>query len=94
MADKAPPMPSTPGPTHHPPRIYLWDAGDFLGVTDDANRAKAAAAACITDGETARIERARVVEAQGGYERLGTGWTGRLCDDRVMWTAGMLAAAA
>lgn len=78
-------------------RIYLWDAGNYWGVTDDADRAMAAAAVCLADGGTARVERARAVMTSGlqpAYARLGMGWSGRLRGGRVTWAPLMRAAAA
>lgn len=67
---------------------WLWEAGDRLGITDDAMRAKAAAAACLAGKGTARVELAHLVlgrDLTQAYERAGIGWTGRAAYGRVAW---------
>jgi hypothetical protein len=57
---------------------WLWEAGvRHRGVTDDPERAKEAAAACLMRGEAARVEQAIVTFAgtgTGSYVCTGTGW--------------------
>lgn len=71
--------------------IYLWDACHFHGVTDDAGRAREAAAACIVGGfaSGARVESALLVSGFAhityGYERTGQGWQGQGKDGHVTW---------
>jgi len=72
--------------------IYLWDACHFRGVTDDPDRAREAAAACISSGlaSGARVESALLVSGFAhmtyGYERTGQGWQGKRRDSgRVTW---------
>jgi hypothetical protein len=64
--------------------VWIWAAsgpGDFCGVTDDPERARDAAAGCISSGEAsaARVESARARLGTGwlteGYVRSGHGWT-------------------
>jgi hypothetical protein len=60
-------------------RVWLWDAGNWLGVTDDEDRAKLAAQARLRDGGTASVELAIAAlgfrELSAMYIRTGTGWT-------------------
>jgi hypothetical protein len=71
--------------------IWLWDAGNGLGVTDNDMRAKQAAEACIASGQAtaARVERAVFVLARGtltyDYERTGEGWRTRNRDSGIAW---------
>lgn len=71
-------------------KVWLWDAGNYLGVTDDEERARAAAASRIADGGTARVELARLVTVtayglQPAYQRSGIGQAGRRTGSRVTW---------
>jgi hypothetical protein len=79
-------------------RLYLWDAptAGTLGVADSQHRAAAAAAACLTDGGTARVEAAWLAPgdiARPGYRRTGICWTGRLSSGQVVWTSSEVRAA-
>lgn len=71
-------------------RVWLWSAGNWLGVTDDEGRAKLAAQASLRDGGTARVELA--IAALGGrelsarYIRTGAGWTGHAVAGDVTWS--------
>lgn len=72
-------------------RVWLWDAGDRLGVTDDEERARAVAASCIPSAGTARVELARLVTItadgfQPAYQRSGIGQAGRRTGNQVTWT--------
>lgn len=67
---------------------WLWESGTQLGITDDENRAKLAAAACLAGPGTARVELARLVlgfDLAADYERAGVGWTGWASAGRVDW---------
>ena len=61
--------------------VWLWDAGNGHGVTDDEVRARQAAEAFIRGGQAgaARVERAHLVTEiralTSGYARTGHGWT-------------------
>jgi hypothetical protein len=71
--------------------VWLWDAGKWCGVGNSDRAAVAAAEACIASGAagTARVELARLVlspRLEPGYERSGTGWTGRRDGGRIAWT--------
>jgi hypothetical protein len=70
----------------------LWDADGVRGVTDDAERARQAAEACIRRGQatTARVEKALALPGTYtlifDYHRTGIGWvTQRSGDGRVLW---------
>jgi hypothetical protein len=71
-------------------RVWLWDAGNWLGVTDDEDRAKLAAQASLPNGGTASVELA--IAALGGrelsarYIRTGTGWTTRAAAGTITWS--------
>jgi hypothetical protein len=72
--------------------VFLWDAGSSSGVTDDEQRARRAAAACIRGGRAtvARVERALALPGTYtlifDYHRTGTGWIAqRRSDGRVSW---------
>jgi hypothetical protein len=70
-------------------RVWLWDAGRHCGVTDDEDRALAAARACLHNGNAARVELARVIpsitDLTWKYIRTGTGWTGRCVNGCFAW---------
>lgn len=79
----------TPGKTGM--RLWLWDAGNHCGVTDDEGRAREVAADCISGADTARVELARLVTVttagfEPGYERSGVGDVGRRAGNRMVWT--------
>ena len=72
--------------------VWLWDAGNARGVSDDESRARQAASACLRDGRagTARVERALLVIGgswlTSGYRRTGDGWLALpRRDGRVLW---------
>ena len=72
--------------------VFLWEAGSRSGVTDDEERARRAAAACIRSGHAtvARVEKALALPGiytlVFDYHRTGTGWIGqRRRDGRVSW---------
>jgi hypothetical protein len=60
--------------------VWLWEAGNRRGVSDDLSRAREAAAASLRDGRTgsARVEQALLMLGGGwltsGYQRTGEGW--------------------
>ncbi|WP_300603448.1 hypothetical protein [Trebonia sp.] len=69
--------------------VFLWDAGNAHGVTDDESRARQAAGACLISGQatTARVERAVTVlgicTLTTCYQRTGDGWSARRRDGRI-----------
>jgi hypothetical protein len=72
--------------------VFLWEAGNRMGVTDDEKRARRAAAASIRGGHAtvARVEQALALPGiftlVFDYHRTGTGWTGRRRGDgRISW---------
>jgi len=72
--------------------VFLWDAGNLSGVTDDEKRARRAAAASIRGGHAtvARVEKALALPGiytlVFDYHRTGTGWIAqRRGDGRVSW---------
>ena len=72
--------------------VWLWDAGDARGVSDDESRARQAASAYLYDGRagTVRVERALLVVGgswlTSGYRRTGEGWLARpRRNGRVRW---------
>jgi hypothetical protein len=76
--------------------VFLWDVsapgGSARGVTDDAGRARLAAAACMGQaGAAGRVERAVPLvggaRLSDGYRHLGSGWTARQRDGRTTWAA-------
>jgi hypothetical protein len=70
-------------------RIWLWDAANCCGVTDDENNAMARAQECMRDGDTARVEMAIFASAHRrlstDHIRIGTGWTGTQAAGAVTW---------
>jgi hypothetical protein len=74
--------------------VFLWDvsapSGSARGITDDAGRARLAAAATMSQaGAAGRVERAVPLAGGGwladGYRRLGSGWTAQQIDGRASW---------
>jgi hypothetical protein len=72
--------------------VWLWDAGNAAGVTDNESRAREAATVFVLTGRatSARVEQAQFVSGiralNPGYARLGQGWTARPGEDgRVRW---------
>jgi hypothetical protein len=73
-----------------PMRVWLWDAGTRIGVTDNENRAMLAARDALRDGETATVELALAAlsfrEPTAMYLRTGCGWTGRATEGGITWS--------
>jgi hypothetical protein len=71
-------------------RVWLWSAGNWIGVTDDEDRAKLAAQVRLRDGGTASVELA--IAALGGrelsarYIRTGAGWVACVAAGHVTWS--------
>ncbi len=80
-------------------RVYLWEAGSALGVTDDHARARTLAAdSMLANGaDEAVVEPADFDDATrsltAGYVRTaGRRWTARRQGRRVVWTCGRVPA--
>jgi hypothetical protein len=73
-----------------PMRVWLWDAGTRIGVTDNENRAMLAARDALRDGETATVELALAAlsfrEPTAMYLRTGCGWTGHAAEGGITWS--------
>ena len=71
-------------------RVWLWDADNWIGVTDDEDRAKLAAQGRLRDGGTASVELAIAAlggrELSAGYIRTGDGWIARATCGNVTWS--------
>ncbi len=72
--------------------VWLWEAGNGRGVSDDLSRAREAAAACLrgSRANSARVEQALLLVGGGwltsGYHRTGTGWLAKpRRDGEVSW---------
>ena len=74
--------------------VWLWDAGNARGVTDDESRAQQAAQASLrgSGADTARVEGAALVTGVRTlttvYRRTGTGWLAlRDRNGHIRWKA-------
>jgi hypothetical protein len=71
-------------------RLWLWDAGNYHGVTNDEDCALECAEHWMRDGDDARVELAILTTSfhrlTAEHVRTGIGWTGRRTDGTVTWT--------
>jgi hypothetical protein len=72
--------------------VWLWEAGNGRGVSDDMSRAREAASACLrgSGAGSARVERALLMLGGDwltfGYHRTGVGWLAQPRQDgQVSW---------
>ena len=70
-------------------RLWLWDAANYCGVTDDEDRALDHAAAYLHDGDTARVELAFLAASfehlSNKHIRTGAGWTTTQESGSITW---------
>jgi hypothetical protein len=70
-------------------RVWLWDAGTRLGITDNETRAMLAATDALRDGDSATVELAIAtigfLEPSAIYLRTGRGWTARTTGAGIAW---------
>jgi hypothetical protein len=71
-------------------RLWLWDAGNYHGVTNDEDCALECAEHWMRDGDIARVELAILTTSfhrlSAEHVRTGTGWTGHRAAGAVTWT--------
>jgi hypothetical protein len=71
-------------------RLWLWDAGNYHGVTNDEDRALECAEHWMRAGDIARVELAILTTSfqrlSAEHIRTGTGWTGHGTAGNVTWT--------
>jgi hypothetical protein len=71
-------------------RLWLWDAGNYHGVTNDEDRALECAEHWMRAGDIARVELAILTTSfqrlSAEHIRTGTGWTGHRTAHKVTWT--------
>jgi hypothetical protein len=71
-------------------RLWLWDAGNYHGVTNDEDRALECAEHWMNDDGIARVELAILATSfhrlTAEHIRTGIGWTGHRAADTVTWT--------
>jgi hypothetical protein len=71
-------------------RLWLWDAGNYHGVTNDEDCALECAEHWMGDGDVARVELAILITSfrRLSFEhcRTGTGWIGIRAGGTVTWT--------
>ncbi len=73
--------------------MWDWKAGNWQGITDSSERARAHAESHLQPGLTARV--VKVNSEYGQSHTLGSGWTGTLTDQgevdwrfsREMWAS-------
>jgi hypothetical protein len=68
--------------------VWLWDAGNYCGVTDDRDRAMEHAEAHLPALGTVLVERATLSSGVHGtrHIRIGEKYTASLACGRVQWT--------
>lgn len=70
-------------------RLWLWDAANYCGVTDDEDRALKRAEECMQDGDAARVELAFLGASfehlSNNHIRTGAGWTAIQEADSITW---------
>ncbi len=71
-------------------RLWLWDVGNFHGVTNDEDCAMERAERLMGDGDVARVELAFLTTSfhrlSAEHIRTGAGWTGHRVAGTVTWT--------
>lgn len=68
--------------------VWLWDAGNYCGVTDDRDRAMEQAEAHLPALGTVLVERATLSSSMRGSRHVRTGqkYVARLARGQVQWT--------
>jgi hypothetical protein len=71
-------------------RLWLWDVGNYHGVSNDEDCALECAEHWMRDGDIARVElailRTSFRRLSAEHIRTGTGWAGHRAAGTVTWT--------
>jgi hypothetical protein len=71
-------------------RLWLWDVGNYHGVTNNEDCALECAEHWMRDGDVARVELAILTTSfrrlSAEHVRTGTGWAGHRAAGVVTWT--------